>query len=120
MTYQQKIGKLGEEIGTNYLIKHKYQIFAKNYYTKYGEIDIIAKKNDLLIFIEVKTRTNNKFGDGKENILRNKDNFMKTTMQFLNNNQAQLNEINHLRFDALIIMLNKTRYKVEHLKNIFS
>lgn len=55
------VGKHGEDLATVYLKKQHYKILTRNYRNKYGtqvgEIDIIAKKKDLLIFVEVKTRT---------------------------------------------------------------
>jgi putative endonuclease len=58
----QKIAKIGEKIGFTYLIKKGYQIIAINQKYRVGEIDLIAKKGGKLIFVEVKTRTNWKFG----------------------------------------------------------
>ncbi|HNV97214.1 MAG TPA: YraN family protein [bacterium] len=62
MNYNQKIGRLGEEIAVKYLQKRGYSIIDRNVYFRCGEIDIIAEKNDILYFIEVKTRTSDKFG----------------------------------------------------------
>ncbi|MDD5738697.1 MAG: YraN family protein [Candidatus Pacebacteria bacterium] len=52
---RQKIGQVGEDIATNYLKKEGYQILERNFKTKWGELDIIAKKKGVLIFVEVKT-----------------------------------------------------------------
>lgn len=52
----QKIGELGEEIACKYLTRHGFNIFERNYTRKWGEIDIIAKKEESLFFIEVKAR----------------------------------------------------------------
>jgi putative endonuclease len=56
---KQKIGKLGEELAKKYLIKHSYTILAENYTKKYGEIDLIAQKDNKIHFIEVKSITTN-------------------------------------------------------------
>jgi len=53
----QKIGELGEDIACNFLVKHGYSILERNYTKKWGEIDIIAQKNDNLYFIEVKSKS---------------------------------------------------------------
>lgn len=50
-------GKHGEELAAVYLQAQGYQIVFRNFYSKYGELDIVAKKNNLLVFVEVKTRT---------------------------------------------------------------
>lgn len=54
-TEKQKIGEIGENIAVKHLAKHKYKILDRNYRKKWGEIDIIAKKNKVLYFIEVKS-----------------------------------------------------------------
>lgn len=53
----QKIGKLGEDIACKFLMKHGFSILERNYTKKWGEIDIIAKKNDKYYFIEVKSKS---------------------------------------------------------------
>ena len=62
MTYRHDVGDWGEDIACNYLTKLGYLIVERNYYTRYGEIDIIARKDDQLFFIEVKTRTSTSYG----------------------------------------------------------
>lgn len=52
-------GYKGEDLAVKYLKKEKYEIIARNFHSKFGEIDIIAKKDDILHFIEVKTTNGN-------------------------------------------------------------
>ena len=66
----QEIGKTGEEIAKKYLLENNYKIVAKNFRCKFGEIDIIAYDKEELVFIEVKTRTSNKYGTGINSINR--------------------------------------------------
>ena len=68
MVQKQKVGQQGEHIAENYLMSHDYQIIEKNFNCCFGEIDIIAKDNDYLVFIEVKTRNNQKYGRGLDSI----------------------------------------------------
>jgi len=57
MTFKTlKVGKAGEKFAAQFLLEHTYQIITTNFRTKFGEIDIIAKKNDIIYFVEVKTR----------------------------------------------------------------
>lgn len=62
------IGKLGEEIAVRYLQKQGYNVFDRNIYFRYGEIDIVALKNEILYFVEVKTRTNLAYGNLEDSI----------------------------------------------------
>ena len=52
---KQKIGEIGENVATKFLIKHGYSVLERNYTKKWGEIDIISEKNNKLYFIEVKS-----------------------------------------------------------------
>ncbi len=61
-TRRQAIGSWGEHLAERYLLERGYQILGKNVRTPYGEIDILARQNDELVFVEVKTRTNTAFG----------------------------------------------------------
>ncbi len=60
------IGKKGEKCAERYLRKHGYFFVARNYWTEYGEIDLIFWKNFSLVFVEVKTRSSSEFGTGRE------------------------------------------------------
>lgn len=72
MGYNQRIGKLGENIATRYLRKHGYKIIDRNVHFRCGEIDIIAEKENNLYFVEVKTRTSSKFGYPEDAVPKNK------------------------------------------------
>lgn len=61
--FQNKlIGKIGEDLARDYLVKQGYQIVAANFHTRFGEIDIIAQDKDILVFVEVKTKQSLDFG----------------------------------------------------------
>ncbi|QCX32257.1 YraN family protein [Caloramator sp. E03] len=66
MLNKKLTGKLGEDIAVKYLKQNGYIILQKNYRTKYGEIDIIAKDDKYLVFIEVKARRSQNFGYPRE------------------------------------------------------
>jgi putative endonuclease len=65
---RQTLGKRGEEIAVHYLIQRDYSIIARNWHCKFGELDIIARQNGSLVFIEVKTRGGDDPGNPFENI----------------------------------------------------
>ena len=79
MKNNYKIGRNGEAIAQRYLEKNGYKIITTNYYTRKGEIDIIATQGKEIIFIEVKTRSSIEFGRPIEAITKNKQKHMYQT-----------------------------------------
>ena len=67
-SYNKDIGSFGEALARDYLISKGYKILNMNFRNKFGEIDIICKKNNLLIFCEIKSRYSNSFGYPIESI----------------------------------------------------
>ncbi len=65
---RQKVGNFGEKLACEHLREKGYEILDQNYRTRGGEIDIVAKEGDVLVFVEVKTRTNRAFGFPEEAI----------------------------------------------------
>ncbi len=113
---KRKFGNIGEKIAQKYLIEKGYKIIATNFYTKSGEIDIITKKKNEIIFVEVKTRTNYNYGRPSEAIDKNKKKHMKNTARiFLSlNNYSKYN----IRFDAIEVIIKNGKCKITHLKQI--
>jgi putative endonuclease len=72
MIHKQLLGQNGEQWAVDFLINKGYSIIERNFRYKKAEIDIIAQKDKLLIFVEVKTRTNLQFGEPEEAVSRNK------------------------------------------------
>jgi len=62
MSHNQRIGEFGEILAKNYLIKHGYKIIETNVKLSYQELDIVALKNNQIIFVEVKTRISQYYG----------------------------------------------------------
>lgn len=117
--YNKNIGYYGEDIASNYLYSKDYTILQRNYSNRFGEIDIICLKNDILCFVEVKSRYNIKFGKGIESISKNKiQNIKKLTKYFLLNNK--FNDY-FIRFDIIEIYLNykDNNTKIIHTKDAF-
>ena len=68
MTSTTETGRYAEDTVANYLIEKKYKIISKNWRTRWCEIDIVAKKKNIIYFVEVKHRKNTKYGDGLDSI----------------------------------------------------
>lgn len=108
-------GRAGESIALRYLINNRANILETNYRINSGEIDIIAKINEELVFIEVKSRTSTKFGYPAEAVDYRKIRKIVNTAKYyiLKNN---LNNV-PIRFDVIEIYLNDK--KINHIVNAF-
>lgn len=109
------IGKKGEDIAYEYLVKKGYIILERNYRKSYGEIDIIATKDNILVFIEVKTRTSNKFGSPLESVTPRKLQSILKTAEYYSMVHQELPK--ELRIDAISVLLVKGEIVIEHVKN---
>ena len=109
------IGKNGEEIAKNYLLKQGFKIIETNrHISKLSEIDIIALDKDTLVFVEVKTRKTGICGSPMEAITKTKYNHIRQGLFiYLQENP----KYKKYRIDAISVIL-KPEVKIEHLKNI--
>ncbi len=64
--WRQALGKWGEMKAASYLISQGIEILKRNYRCEYGEIDLIAKDGETIVFVEVKTRSSSKYGQPEE------------------------------------------------------
>ena len=96
-------GRIGEDKACEYLEQNGFDIIERNHRTKYGETDIVAKKGDKLVFVEVRTKTGDRFGFPE-------DSLGKIKMMKLRKNALAYVSRNHwrgpYRIDAVCIILN--------------
>ncbi len=119
MNYNQKVGKFGEILAKNYLIRQGYGIIETNKKTSYLEIDIIANIKEKLVFIEVKTRTSNIYGAADQAISSKKLKLLKKAI-ILYINRAKFYTEN-IRLDLISVDINKRKKiaNIKHYKDIF-
>ena len=111
---KRKFGIIGEKIAQDYLRNKDYEILENNFYTKKGEIDIIAQKSKCIIFVEVKTRTSFKFGTPAMAVNKKKKKHIKNTAKiFLHFNKLNNCEV---RFDVIEIFINNGKCQINHIK----
>lgn len=111
-------GTRGEDIAATFLKKQGYKIVEKNHHQRYGEIDIIAREGDTLVFVEVKTRRSDKYGNPLEAIDRRKQQKMSlVALGYLNNNKMMDCAA---RFDVVAIMLQANQApQIELVRDAF-
>ncbi|WP_300856927.1 YraN family protein [uncultured Clostridium sp.] len=117
--YNKAIGKYGENIARDFLINNGYKILDMNYRNRYGEIDIISIKNDIIIFCEVKSRYTSSFGNPIEAVTYYKQKqIIKLSEMYLL--YEKYNNYN-VRYDVIEVNFNKlnNNFKVNHIKDSF-
>lgn len=114
---RQKFGEKGEEIAVRHLKKEGYKIIETNYRNKLGEIDIVAKDKDTIVFAEVKTRRSVRFGSPKQAITIQKQ--KKISMVALCYLKATGQTAARARFDVVGVISNQDKPVVEIIKNAF-
>jgi putative endonuclease len=114
----KQVGNRGEQIALKFLKKNKFTILAQNYRCKFGEIDIIARnRNNIISFIEVKTRTSLTYGTPQEAVTpRKQAQICKVAMEFV---QRYKLENCHCRFDVMAINAAPDTYTVDFIANAF-
>jgi len=81
MDPRRKFGNKAEKLAARFLIKQGYKILERQYRTRAGEIDLIAKDVDEIVFVEVKARNSNQFGYPEESVTRDKLRKIQTTAE---------------------------------------
>ncbi len=117
MSKHNETGINGENIAANFLLNNGYTILHRNWCHGKKEIDAIAQKEGLLVFIEIKTRTSFDFGFPEEAVTLKKQNYLKVAAEaFLGNNPQFLK----IRFDIISVLLEKGTVKeIVHFEEAF-
>lgn len=118
MYLNKDLGKIGEDLACDYLLKNNYKIICKNFLCRQGEIDIVAKdftKNEL-VFFEVKTRTNFHYGRPIDAININKQQHIYAAANYY----VYKNFIydTFIRFDVIEVLLKNNSFEINHIKQI--
>ena len=115
MYKRHETGKKGEELACKFLIKNNYQIIIRNFRSKMGEIDIVAKDNDEIVFIEVKTRRQKEYGLPAEAVNKRKRTHILLVAEYF----LMINNMENIfcRFDVIEIFICNKNTKINHIKN---
>jgi len=117
MTFERKnFGQFGEDLAASFLSGKGYKIIERNFRTRVGEIDIVCRRGDKIIFVEVKTRSGEMFGAPEEAITaRKKQKLAMMAQQYLQ--QKKLQNCN-FSVDGIFIEGRGGDYEIRHLENI--
>jgi putative endonuclease len=116
MAQHNELGKKGEQLAVDFLLKENYKIIERNYRFDKAEVDIIARKDDILAIIEVKTRSTKDFGDPQDFV---KPKQIKNLVKAVNEYVIENNLESEVRFDIIAVVKEKKGFSIEHLENAF-
>lgn len=116
MAQHNELGKQGEQLAVDHLFVQGYDIVARNYRYLKAEVDIIARKGDILAIVEVKTRSTADFGNPQDFVKRKQiQRLVEAVDYYVNENQLDV----EVRFDIIAIVRQGKSFQIEHLKNAF-
>ncbi|MCH3950349.1 MAG: YraN family protein [Acidaminococcus sp.] len=110
-----RFGRWGEMIAARYLVQKGYQILERNYRTPRGEIDIIAAKGGVIVFVEVKSRRGEGFGRPAAAVTWEKQSHIRASARIYLNRTRQ-NRC-RIRYDVLEILAEYGQIRINHLQN---
>jgi putative endonuclease len=115
----QKVGGIAEEKASAHLIKANCKIVEKNFTCTFGEIDLIMRDKDYLVFVEVRYRGKEDFGSGAETVSITKQRkIIRSAQRYLQ--QKKISEFIPCRFDVVSITLDKEKqFKIDWIKDAF-
>ena len=116
MAQHNETGKQGETEATRYLQEQGYEIMARNFRYSHAEIDLVAKKGKLLVFAEVKTRTNLSFGNPEEFVSFTK---AKLVMKAAEHYIFTHNWLYDIRFDIIAVTIVGNELRIKHIEDAF-
>jgi putative endonuclease len=104
MTNKAATGKIGEQLATDYFVRRGFEVVQRNYRFRKAEIDLIVRKDDWVIFVEVKTRHSNDFGEPEVFVSRKQmNNIFQAAEEFIYSTDWR----GHVRFDILAVKLGE-------------
>jgi putative endonuclease len=114
---RKAVGGRGEKTAENYLRRKGYAILKRNYRCPRGEIDLVARKNKMLVFVEVKTGRSGSFGDPAEWVGWKKQRRLNAAAEYYL--QAHDLENTECRFDVIALRLDRGDVRIRHIEDAF-
>lgn len=116
MAEHNEMGERGEDIAANYLSNKGYKILERNWTFGKDEVDIIARNDQSIVFVEVKTRASAFYGRPEEFVNRHKQKFMIRAA----NSYIERHDIDEeARFDVIGIIINARGREINHIEDAF-
>lgn len=115
-TARRRLGDRGEQAAAEFLYQQGYTIVARNYATRFGELDIIAKKHGGIVVVEVKTRTSARFGTPEDALTYRKlQHLVRMTRWYM---MKEKRHEERVQIDCIAVDYTKTPFEIRHIENI--
>ena len=116
MEEKHALGKKGETIAKDYLLEKGYSIVEKNWRYLKAEIDLIVQKDNFIVFVEVKTRSSNNYGDPESFVSdRQQKMIINAASEYIMKNDIE----SEARFDIISIIINNKAEDIKHIEDAF-
>lgn len=117
MAEHNDLGKLGEDFAAKYLLEKGYKILDRNWIYQKKELDIVALKNNLLVVVEVKSRSTDYFEHPADAITLSKIKFLvRATQGYVDSKEIE----QEVRFDVISVIKRDSKFVIEHIEDAFS
>jgi putative endonuclease len=117
MMKRKDLGNRGEHLALDFIKKKGFRVLETNYRCSYGEIDIIARQKDCLVFVEVRTKTNLAFGSPEESITNTKKRHLESAVNHYLQNQAKMPLSWRIDLVAIELESDNKLKRIEHIEN---
>ncbi len=115
MSSRQRVGRWGEQAAAEYLEKQGYQILARNFRSSREEIDIVARQENALVFVEVKTRSSNRYGYPEHSVTpRKRQRILRAAETYI----LEHPEFRTWRVDVIAVEGETGKAKIVHFENV--
>lgn len=115
---KKRLGKIGEDLACDYLLNHQYKILERNFQKRYGELDIVALKDNTLVFVEVKTRIGREFGLPEEAVTPRKLSEVTQTALYYKLLHPELPESMQIDVVAIELDVDETLKAFRYIPNV--
>lgn len=116
MASHNLLGAKGEMLAARYLLDKGYAVHHYNWRSGHKEIDIIAQERDVLVFVEVKSRTSEQYGSAADAVTTEKINRLLSAAEaYVHRNRVDLK----FRFDVITVIGDCEPYRIEHIEDAF-
>ncbi len=113
---KKNLGEIGEDVAARYLLRNRYKIRHRNWRFVHKEVDIIAEKDNQLVIVEVKARTDSGYASAEEMVGRKKQKFLVEAAEaYIRKYEVDM----ETRFDVIFIFFGKEKPSIEHVEGAF-